>query len=176
MEIRSIDANGVSMISNIHFSSSKDEWNTPLEIVQRVRVVFGGYIDLDPCGSIDGGCVGANTTFTVAEDGLILPWLGKVYMNPPYGRSATKWVDKALTEYVKGNASEMIILVAARTDTRWFWALGEAADCWCAIKGRLHFSNSVNAAPFPSAMFYLGQNKGKFYEEFKDMGHIWKRF
>lgn len=44
----------------------------------------------------------------------------------------------------------VVMLIPARTDTRWFhdYIYGKAEIRF--IRGRLHFNNSKNSAPFPS--------------------------
>jgi len=65
------------------FSANKGEWFSPPEIIKRVHAVMGG-IDLDPCSCFDANqVVGATNYFTAADDALNLPWLGRVFVNPP---------------------------------------------------------------------------------------------
>ncbi len=47
------------------------------------------------------------------------------------------------------------MLVASRTDTKWFHKLMEYAKEIRFIKGRLKFDNYKNSAPFPSAIIIL---------------------
>jgi hypothetical protein len=36
--------------------------------------------------------------FTEVDNGLVLPWHGRVFVNPPYGREIRLWVQKARAE------------------------------------------------------------------------------
>lgn len=156
----------------IHYSSKIEEWISPPEIIQAVINTLG-FIDLDPCSNSEGRCtVPARSRFTKNEDGLKLPWFGRVYVNPPYGRTIRKWISKAIHEYDRGVVSEVVILVPARTDTRWFNSLN--GFIWCAIRGRLRFSGMKDAAPFPSAVFYLGDHRLRFYSAFEQLGPIYR--
>ena len=154
------------------FTSESDEWYTPPEIISAVLNVFGD-IDLDPCSPTLYGPVPAKKRFTQQEDGLKQQWSGRVYMNPPYGAATKDWIEKCLGEYDEGRAPQAIILVAARTDTRWFNLLNEFP--WCAIEGRLAFSGSKNKATFPSAIFYLGENVRDFFLVFSKFGPIYHK-
>lgn len=154
------------------FTSESEEWYTPKDIIDAVIEVFG-YIDLDPCSPSVDGPVPAQQHYTQKEDGLVQPWTGKVYMNPPYGAQVKYWVEKCLHEYDSKNVQEAIILVAARTDTKWFNLLNEFP--WCAVEGRLAFSGSKNKATFPSAIFYLGENIKDFFEVFSQFGPIYHK-
>lgn len=62
-------------------------WNhgTPAPIVEASRVTLGG-IDLDPASSVEfNRVVRAENYYTESADGLVLPWRGRVFLNPPGG-------------------------------------------------------------------------------------------
>ena len=161
------------------YTSETPEWYTPRIIIDSVLELFGK-IDLDPCsnGKGDAANVPATEHYTREDNGFARAWHGKVYVNPPYGREVAQWVEKVTAEYQAGNISEAVILIAARTDTRWFNLLAKTGTVWCAVEGRLLFSTpgvkTSNAAPFPSAIFYLGDNVQDFYHCFKHHGPIYR--
>ena len=72
-----------------------------------------------------------------------------VFVNPPYGREIVKWVEKSYLESQKENTL-VVMLIPARTDTRWFHDFIYHKAEIRFIKGRLRFGNSNNNAPFPS--------------------------
>ena len=73
----------------------------------------------------------------------------QVYCNPPYGREIKTWVEKAYFESKKPDTT-VVMLLPARTDTKWFHEyIYENAEIRF-VKGRLKFGNSKNSAPFPS--------------------------
>lgn len=156
----------------IHFSSASPEWYTPRDIVDRVIAVFGA-IDVDPCSNTGVPNVPAKVHYTEADDGLSHDWTGRVYMNPPYGRGIDPWIAHLVEEYERGACTEAIALVPARVDTDWFRRF--EAYPWLAVDGRLKFSGHQNAAPFPSALVYLGVAVGRFVEVFGDLGVIWEK-
>lgn len=70
---------------------------------------------------------------------------------PPYGREIGKWVfTAAVASGVRGTT--VVMLLPARTDTRWFHEYIYQKDCVEIrfIRGRLKFGGSKNSAPFPS--------------------------
>lgn len=155
---------------SVHFSSESPEHYTPTLVIA-AAVDCMGAIDLDPCSnSKDSPNVPALDHYIAADNGLSMPWFGRVYMNPPYGREIGDWVSKLKREYEAGNTTEAIALVPARTDTQWFRSL----DCFacCYVTGRLTFIGNDAPAPFPSAIFYLGEDMQKFYYAFRHMGTI----
>jgi phage N-6-adenine-methyltransferase len=158
----------------VHQSSESPEWTTPPEVIQRTEQTLG-HIDLDPCAEIaEKPNIPATKHYTATDNGLEQRWEGRVYMNPPYGREIRAWIEKLLQEYTSGQVLEAIALVPARVDTDWFRLLRDCAVCF--IDGRLHFSGHADAAPFPSAVVYLGCDIPKFHGAFGDLGDVWVRW
>lgn len=128
------------------FSSQTDEWATPQNLFDELNTEF--HFDLDPCATDENHkCA---EYYTKADDGLTKNWGGRsVYCNPPYGRQIGKWVRKAYEEAQKPGTT-VVLLVPARTDTKWFhdYIYGKAEIRF--IKGRVRFGNSKHGAPFPS--------------------------
>ena len=154
------------------FSSATPEWYTPQHIVQRVIALFGR-INLDPCSNSSDPAlanVPADAYWTLADNGLVQPWHGRVYMNPPYGDEIAGWVGRMRGAYETGEISEAVALLPARTDTAWFQSLADYRMCF--IRGRLKFSGSENSAPFPSAVVYVGADAALFFDCFGDLGFV----
>ncbi|MFA7121436.1 MAG: DNA N-6-adenine-methyltransferase [Bacilli bacterium] len=152
------------------FSSNTGDWYTPPEIVEAVRDLFGGRIDLDPCSnSHEAPNVPALAHLTRDDDGLSRPWSGRVYLNPPYGKGIGPWIEKVREEYEAGRVTAAVVLVKAATDTRWFRVLSERFPR-CEVAGRLKFSGCKAPAPFPSVLFYLGDEVQRFAEVFARFG------
>lgn len=128
---------------NVHFSSKTDQWATPWDFFSKLDGEFG--FTLDVCAeSHNAKC---KRFITPEADGLQVGWDNEVvWCNPPYGREIGKWVKKA--SEAKGGV--VVMLLPARTDTRWFhdYILEKAEVRF--IKGRLKFGDSKNSAPFPS--------------------------
>ena len=134
------------MNTNGVFSSQTDEWATPQSLFDKLNAEF--HFDLDPCATDENHkCA---QYYTKADDGLTKNWGGwSVFCNPPYGRQIGKWVRKAYEEAQKPGTT-VVLLVPARTDTKWFhdYIYGKAEIRF--IKGRVRFGNSKHGAPFPS--------------------------
>ncbi len=154
----------------VHFSSESPEWYTPRHVLGKVVEALGA-IDLDPCADPEHH-VPSLDHFTKEDDGLSREWRGRVYMNPPYGSEIGAWVRKLLAEYRKGHVTAAVAFVPARTDTTWFYLLREQPRCF--VRGRLTFSEHENAAPFPSAAFYLGPDPRGFVRAFGSLGDVYE--
>lgn len=143
------------MSMDVHFSSKTDLWATPQDYFDKCVEEFGIF-DLDPAANSQNAK--AKNYFTLEDDGLIQEWKADlVWLNPPYGRMLSKFVKKALHEYDRGNSKKIVMLLPARTDTRWFWSFYERPDVEVRfIKGRLKFGGSKNSAPFPSCLVVIG--------------------
>ena len=53
-----------------------------------------GGIDLDPASCAEANkIVQAKQFYSQRDDGLKQPWFGRIWLNPPYGRFAPKFVE-----------------------------------------------------------------------------------
>jgi|TARA_Y100000296_G_C5170608_1_gene257097 site-specific DNA-methyltransferase (adenine-specific) len=132
------------------FTSNKDDWETPQDLFDRLNEEFD--FRLDVCANAKNAKCGGY--FNKKDNGLNKSWWlikGYCWCNPPYGRQIIKWVEKAYMEN-KLNGARIVMLLPARTDTRYFhdYIYGKAEIRF--IKGRLKFSDSKNSAPFPSML------------------------
>ena len=141
----------------VHFSSKSNEWNTPDDLYNTLDNEFN--FTLDPCtNSLNNKC---DKFYTEKENGLIQDWSKDiVFMNPPYGRQISQWIEKAYNESLKG--SKVVCLIPSRTDTKyWHDFIFNKASEVRFIKGRLKFGDSKNSAPFPSAIIVYDNNFNK---------------
>lgn len=115
-----------------------DEWLTPKHIIDAL-----GPFDLDPCAPIVRPWPTARIHYTVEDNGLSQPWFGQVWLNPPYGCEAEKWL-RRLADHGNG-----IALIFARTETQAFFSTVWArADAVLFLRGRLTFCR-VDGSPGP---------------------------
>ena len=137
------------MVKNVHFSSDRDDWATPLSLFLALDSLYGPFT-LDPCAdSLNHKC---ERYFDKEQDGLLQSWANEnVFCNPPYGRQIGKWVEKCYNES-KYNGARCVMLIPARTDTKWFheFILGRLNVEHIFLKGRIKFEGAKNSAPFPS--------------------------
>ncbi len=134
---------------NVMFSSNSAEWATPQDFFDKLDNEFG--FTLDVCATSENAK--CDTYFTIEDDGLSQAWIppmgGAVWCNPPYGKEISKWCAKAERECVEQWCT-IVMLVHARTDTRWFHNYIYNRHEIRFVKGRLKFGGSANSAPFPS--------------------------
>lgn len=133
-------------MKRVLFSSQSELWETPQQFFDQLNCEF--HFGLDACAVPENAK--CNNYFSPEEDGLSQKWVGygTVWCNPPYGRDIGKWVQKAY-ETAKGGET-VVMLLPARTDTKWFheFIYGKAEIRF--VRGRLKFGGSKNNAPFPS--------------------------
>ena len=110
-------------------SANSVDWLTPPEWIAAL-----GAFDLDPCTPVAMPWSTAARRYSLPDDGLALPWTGRVWCNPPFGSAAADWLRKCAAH---GNA---IALIPARTETRMFYeSVWSRADAVCFVRGRPHF-------------------------------------
>lgn len=137
-------------MNNILFSKRSDEWRTP-------KVMYDSYINngyYDPC------------PYQSKINALEIEWNEKNFVNPPYSK-IKEFVNKAIEEHSKGK--EVILLIPARTDTKYFKLLVDYGSNITFITGRLHFNND-NSAPFPSCIVKLNGEKTYCYWRDREKG------
>jgi site-specific DNA-methyltransferase (adenine-specific) len=137
------------MINAGMMSSATPEWATPQDLFDRLSLSHGPF-DLDVCATPENAKVAR--FFTKADDGLAQEWVGRCWMNPPYGREIGKWVRKARESADKG--ATVVCLLPARTDTAWWHDNIQGRAEVHFLRGRVHF-NGHGPAPFPSAVAIL---------------------
>lgn len=119
-----------------------DDWYRPPFIFSALGLEF----DLDPCSPGPDHWVPAANIYTKEDDGLIQPWEGLVFVNPPFGgrRSHVPWVLKFL-EHANG-----ICLVRAYTSADWFHEWAIKAETMVFPRGKTKFirpDGTIGAAP-----------------------------
>lgn len=118
------------------------EWLTPPEVIAAL-----GPFDLDPCAPEERWPT-AERKFTQRDNGLIQPWRGRIWLNPPYTNGVIeKWLAR-MAEHDLGTA-----LIFARTETDAFFRyVFERATALLFMRGRINFHHGpghvdTNGAP-----------------------------
>lgn len=129
----------------------KDEWLTPPEIIKSL-----GCFDLDPSSPVNRPWPTADRHYTVNDNGLLKPWEGRVWLNPPYGVECIRFM-RRLADHGNG-----IALICARTETAMFFETvwGKASAIFF-FRGRLTFYHvtgkpSDNCIGAPSCLVAYG--------------------
>jgi hypothetical protein len=106
-----------------------EEWITPQYIIEDL-----GPFDLDPCAAVHQPWPCASKQYTQIDNGLMLPWQGFIFLNPPYGKYAERWLERM------ANHNNGIALIFARTETKTFHRLiWNTASSILFIEGRITF-------------------------------------
>lgn len=127
--------------------STSVHWNTPKWLVDAVVAGLGS-IDLDPCSN-PHSIVPARRKVQLPEDGLAVDWseFKGVYVNPPYGRGISEWIEKAWLASTKG--SNVIIVIPAAVDTKhWHRYVWQHAARICFLEGRVKFDLPDKTCPY----------------------------
>jgi hypothetical protein len=138
-----------------------------------------GGIDLDPASCEQANeTVKADRYYSAADNGLIMPWYGRVWLNPPYGRSDGTsnqgiWSSTLARTYLDGRIDAACLLINAVTDRVWFWPLWDFPICFVHKRIRFHSPSADKAAPtHGSAIVYFGGDCAAFVEHFKPLGRV----
>lgn len=164
-------------------SSKNDSWRTPLQYINAAREVMGGTIDLDPATSFEANeKIGATYIYTREDDGLSQVWEGRVWLNPPYGKTNGKsnqglFATKLAEEYRLGRVKEAILLVNLYSGYEWFAPLRNRVRC--EPDHRISFINpdtgeEGDEAKASSVFIYFGPDPERFIEVFSRFGYCYR--
>jgi phage N-6-adenine-methyltransferase len=127
-----------------------DRWATPIELFETLDQEFA--FELDVCALPENAK--CDRYYTPAEDGLSQLWQGSCWMNPPYTKAISAWVEKAWATARDGTT--VVALLPVHTETGWWWNYCRHAEIRF-LRGRLHYSDGPSAAPFASAIVVFGR-------------------
>ena len=131
--------------------------STPKEFFEKLSSIFN--FTLDVCALPENAK--CKDYYTPDDDGLSNPWWGGVWCNPPYGREISAWVKKGYEESRKDYNNFVLMLLPARTDTKWWWDWVQGKAQLFIVKGRIRFNEGSAGAPFPSVLaLYMKDIKG----------------
>lgn len=151
---------------------NKTDWNTPPEIAERVRRFYGGSIDTDPCSN-RAAMVHARTEYILPANGLALPWLGRTYVNPPYGDGIAAWLERC-----SSHDDDVIALIPVAPNTRHWrrFVFGHASAICFLHAARLKFWDAGvpirKGAPMACCLVYWGARGDEFAAAFAEIGGI----
>lgn len=142
------------------------EWYTPPELFDALGLDF----DLDPAAPVNlPHWIPATSWYS--ENGETLPWHGRVWLNPPYGKALPAFVDR-MCRHRNG-----VMLTAARTETAWWQRAVDSADLTVFLRDRLHFIRADGyqaRSSFGSTLFAWGDECCSALWE-ADLGHRARR-
>jgi hypothetical protein len=133
------------------------EWLTPPEIIG----ALGGAesFDLDPCSPESRPWSTAQRHYTRRDNGLMLPWFGRVWLNPPYSAAEIgRWLGR-MGQHNQGTA-----FIFARTETEAFFSHAwERAAAMLFLRGRINFhfpdgSRAPHNSGAPSVLIAYGKS------------------
>src|SRR5688572_17970115 len=112
---------------------STDVWLTPQRVLRSL-----GTFDLDPCAcSTPRPWPTARRHYALPRDGLKMPWIGRVWLNPPYS-DPEPWLKRIVSHKIG------MALLTPRTETatwqQWVWPHASAVRF---LRSRIHFCNQA---------------------------------
>lgn len=169
---------------------------TPIELIEAARATLE-YIDLDPASDEEANKnVKADRIIALPENGLLLPWSGRVFLNPPGGKldvrtlkpvkggwknvvsSTACWWSKLVYEYEHGSVTEAIYIgftLETFVNSQRFAEYPAQHYSFCVPETRIEYPSSgdcVSDAPAGgSVIVYLGHKYSQFKKAFGEIGY-----
>jgi hypothetical protein len=157
-------------------SHESTEHYTPQYILDAVIACLG-IIDLDPASNNrEIPNVPAARHYTAQDNGLVQPWDGRIFLNPPFGPGIERWFSKLYQERTAGRTTEAIVLWKSATETS-AWKTLTAISCRvCFPSARIRFvgPGDLSGSTFSPALFYVGDAPERFMTAFTTIGPVWR--
>ena len=147
---RNFSGEDIAMAEHEPSIGLSSDWYTPPVYFEKLGLTF----DLDPCSPGPGNWVPAKKIYTKADNGLLQPWHGLVFMNPPHAegrRMAVPWLRKFLD-----HANGIAICRAYTSCDYWHALVWPRAELLCFPDGKIKFirpDGSVGKEPGHGSAF-----------------------
>lgn len=128
----------MSFKQKIQYTNKSDYWNTPSDLY--ANIINEGWIDYNP----------ADSMITPFNQNVSKYSGSKIYINPPFSLLSKQEMFETLVGLLVNN-NKVLLLMPARTDTKYFHNFLKLAPRVYFIKGRLAF-NDKGSAPFPTIL------------------------
>jgi len=155
-----------------------DEWYTPPEIVEPCRQALGA-IDLDPASNRRADKVVQSARFfSPEENGLEQEWSGRVFLNPPYSKSAGKkeFLAKLAEDYRQGRVTAATAVLSYDFSPSWFEPLRDLWSAICLFHGRVRFykvkPGDGHDPALGTSVVYFGEEVEAFSRAFSPLGMV----
>jgi len=133
------------------------EWYTPLSLFDALCLDF----ELDPASpNPPVPWIPAKRFYW--QDGEKLPWVGRVWLNPPYGKAAVAFTERMIDH------NHGLLLLPSRTETRMFQKASRAAYRVIFLRDRLHFvrpNGIASRSSFASALLEFNDGSDREMDE-----------
>lgn len=150
---------------NKKFESIKQDWTTPKKLFNQINEEF--HFECDLAASKDNAL--CSKFFSQEDDGLSKEWNGVCWLNPPYGDKSSKmvdWIKKAYHDSQKNPNLTVVMLIPARTNTKWFHDYCMKAAELKFICGRPKFGDSTHGLPQPLILVVFKKSNQTIFSSF----------
>lgn len=150
---------------NKKFDSIKQDWTTPKILFDKLNKEFNFEYDL----AADKDNALCSKFYTKEDDGLKQNWSGICWLNPPYGDKSSKmvdWIKKAYLTTQENPELTVVMLIPARTNTKWFHNYCMKAAEVRFICGRPKFGDSKHGLPQPLILLVFKKSDNTKFSSF----------
>ena len=167
-----------SPLTAASMNEKKNEFATPGKIWRPLARAVDGF-DLDPASGAESAPI-ADDRLTREDDGLVKPWYGDVFLNPPWstnGDASAKeeWLSKVRNEIQRQEVRRIVVLLPVDTSTHWFHDHVVDADALCFVgPGRISFEGGDRNPSFGLLIAVFGPVDGELADVFDSFGAVFR--
>ena len=153
-----------------------NEYATPPELWRALEPPSGW--NTDPCSGAESTPI-APIRFDKGDNGVVQPWPGDVFVNPPWsdesgqGSAKTRWLTKARSEANSDSTDSVVVLLPSDTSAGWFHEHAMAADLVCFYgPGRVSFEGAGRNPSFGLLIVVYGDETEKYRDVLNSRGVV----
>ena len=137
-----------------------DDLRTPKWVYEPI-----GPFDLDPCAGTSTEIGKTNYRIQNSQNGLILPWFGFVWCNPPFSQKEI-WIKRMIGH---GNG---ILILPERGSAPWFGPLAVASGFHFIMGKKIDFDGGSSSNNIGSVLFLFGDLAVERIKQSRLPGHL----
>jgi hypothetical protein len=152
-----------------------DNWYTPISLINHVRDFYQGDITTDPASCDRANkYIKAYKYYVKEQNGLIKPWIGNVWCNPPYCNGATlTWLETAREKWLDREYFNCILLINRSDNKKIYDLIDNDACAYFQIRDRVKFENGEKfqektAPRYSNDLVYFGHKPISFFDHFQE--------
>ena len=138
-------------------TTGKTDYGTPAALYRALDRQFNFTVDLaaDSHNHKHAIWYGPDSPVCIT-DALAVPWGGRGFLNPPFGRGIHRWIRKAVSS-IRGDA-ELVCMLLPASFVGWWWQYVAPHANVSLLQHRVRYDGAPHTANFDTAIALFSEN------------------